>query len=67
MTQFKVYEYPLKDNKGKTYYGSYTIKDGVKPLGYSGERLIQTFSADTSMTEARTYMKDRNSRYQDWF
>ena len=40
----KVYEYPLKDKNGNTYYGSYTIKEGVKPLGYKGEKLVQTFT-----------------------
>lgn len=67
MQKFKVYEYPLKDNQGKTYTGSYTIKEEVKPLGLPGERLVQTFSYDTSMTEARDYMKNRKSRYEDYF
>ena len=44
-SKFKVYEYPLKDKNGKTYYGSYTIKDGIKPLGYKGEKLVQIFTA----------------------
>lgn len=41
--KFKVYEYPLKDAKGKTYYGSYTIKETAKPCGFKGEKLVQTF------------------------
>lgn len=41
--KFKVYEYPLKDSKGRIYYGSYTIKEHVKPLNFKGERLVQTF------------------------
>lgn len=41
--KLKVYEYPLKDTKGKTYYGSYTIKEGIKPLKFEGERLVQVF------------------------
>ena len=43
--KFKVYEYPLKDKNGNTYYGSYTIKDGIKPLGYKGEKLVGIFNA----------------------
>lgn len=42
---FNVYEYPLKDANGNTYLGSYTIRKGVNPLGYKGERLVSTFSA----------------------
>lgn len=44
--QFKVFEYPIKHPNGKdVYYGSYTIGANVKPLGYKGEKLVQTFSA----------------------
>lgn len=44
--KFKVYEYPIKGEKGKSdYLGSYTIKEGVKPLGYKGERIIDKFTA----------------------
>ena len=39
----KVYEYPIKAKDGSIYYGSYTIKDGIKPLGYKGEKLVQKF------------------------
>ena len=42
---FNVYEYPLKDNNGKVYYGSYTIKLYRKPLGFKGEKLVDTFEA----------------------
>ena len=42
---FKVYEYPLKDVNGKTYFGSYTIKNSVEPLGFERERLVDTFEA----------------------
>ncbi len=41
--KFKVYEYPLKDEKGKTYYGSYTIKEYVRQVGFKGEKLVDTF------------------------
>ena len=41
---YNVYEYPLKDPKGNIYYGSYTIKEGVKPMGFKDEKLVQTFS-----------------------
>ena len=41
---FKVYEYPIKHPRGFTYYGSYTIKADVKPLGYKGEKLVSKFS-----------------------
>ena len=41
--KFKVYEYPLKGKNNKTYYGSYTIKENVKPLGFFGEKLVDTF------------------------
>lgn len=42
---FDVYQYPLKDNKGKTYYGSYTIVAGLKPCGFKDEKLVNTFTA----------------------
>lgn len=42
---FNVYEYPLKDNNGKVYYGSYTIKWYIKPLGFPQEKLVDTFKA----------------------
>ena len=41
--KFRVYEYPLKDKKGNVYFGSYTIKNGVKPMGFKDERLVQVF------------------------
>lgn len=41
----KRYEYPIKHPNGSVYYGSYTIKDGVKAKGYKGEKLIQKFKA----------------------
>ena len=41
--KMKVYEYPLKTKKGTLYVGSYTIKENVKPLGFKGEKLVQTF------------------------
>ena len=41
---FKVYEYPIKHPDGFTYYGSYTIKADVHPLGYKGEKLVSRFS-----------------------
>lgn len=44
--KFKVYEYPLKDARGKTYYGSYTIKETAKPCGFKRERLVDTFEIE---------------------
>ena len=41
--KLKVYEYPLKDNKGHIYHGSYTIKENVEPLKFQGEKLVQVF------------------------
>lgn len=46
MQTFQTYEYPLKDTKGNVYYGSYTIKEGIKPLGFKDERLVNTFSVE---------------------
>lgn len=43
--KFKRYEYPLTNGLGEKYTGSYTIKDGVEPLGYEGEKLVQEFEA----------------------
>jgi hypothetical protein len=40
--KLKVYAYPLEHN-GKTYYGTYTIKEHVQPLGFEKEKLVQTF------------------------
>ena len=40
--KMQVYEYPLKDHLGE-YTGSYTIKKGVKPLGFKGEKLVDEF------------------------
>lgn len=42
---FKVYEYPLKDVNGNTYFGSYTIKNSIKPLGFKGEQVVDIFTA----------------------
>ena len=44
--RLKVYEYPLKDGKGQIYYGSYTIKNEIEPLGFKGERLVQKFTVE---------------------
>lgn len=46
MQKLRVYEYPLKTPNGYEYTGSYTIKEGVKPLGFKGEKLVQTFTAE---------------------
>ena len=43
--RLKHYEYPIKHPNGTVYMGSYTIKDGVKPKGYKGEKLVQKFYA----------------------
>ena len=51
MTKFKVYEYPLKDGEGNIYYGSYTIKDGVNPLHFKGEQLVDKFEAEVDKRE----------------
>lgn len=45
MQKFKRYEYPLKDDNGNEYVGSYTIKENVKPLGFKGEKLVDKFEA----------------------
>ena len=42
---FKVYEYPLKDENGHTYFGSYTIKNSIEPLEFKNERLVGRFEA----------------------
>lgn len=47
MTRFKRYEYPITIEGKRTYYGSYTIKEHVKPLGFKGEKLVQEFEANT--------------------
>ena len=39
--KMRVYAYPLKTKDGKEYYGMYSIKEGVKPLGFEGEFLFQ--------------------------
>lgn len=46
LQKFKVYEYPLKTPNGYEYQGSYTIKENVKPLGFKGEKLVDTFTAE---------------------
>ena len=38
----KVYAYTLRTNEGEEYYGTYTIYDSVKPLGYENEFLLMT-------------------------
>ena len=43
--KFNRYEYPLKEGK-QNYFGSYTIKYNVKPLGFKDEKLVDTFEAD---------------------
>lgn len=45
-----VYEYPIRHPNGTTYNGSYTIKKGVKPMGYKGEHLVQTFTTNVRFT-----------------
>ncbi len=45
-----VYEYPIRHPNGTTYTGSYTIKQGVKPMGYKGEQLVQTFKTNVKFT-----------------
>lgn len=42
----KRYEYTVKEKDGTTYKGSYTIKEGVKPLGYEDEKLVQEFTIE---------------------
>lgn len=48
----KRYEYTIKEKNGKSYKGSYTIKEDVKPLGYEDERLVQKFAIDYIDVEA---------------
>ena len=47
MTQLKRYEYLITIEGKKAYYGSYTIKAHVKPLGFKGEKLVQEFEIPT--------------------
>ncbi len=44
--KFERYEYPLKDANGNEYNGSYTIKEGVKPLKLKDEKLVQKFETE---------------------
>ena len=39
------YEYPLKDKDGE-YEGYYTIREGAKPVGFKGEKLVDTFEIE---------------------
>ena len=43
--KFKVYAYPIHDGK-RSYYGTYTIKETAKPLGFKNEKQIQEFEAE---------------------
>ena len=43
--RFNRYRYPLKDHLG-SYYGYYTIKESVKPMGFKDEKLVETFTVD---------------------
>ena len=52
LTKFHVYEYPIKHKDGSTYFGSYTIQDGAKPVGFKDEKLVQTFKANVKYTPA---------------
>jgi len=58
----KRYEYPIKHPNGSTYYGSYTIKEGVKAKGYKGEKLVQKFKAivleegETHFTKSASFL-----------
>lgn len=55
------YEYPIK-GKGKTesYTGSYTIKAGVKPLGFKGEHLVQEITMVVLAPE------ERLNEHEEW-
>lgn len=55
----QVYEYPIRHPNGTSYVGSYTIKKGIKPLGYKGEHLVQTFSTNVKFTN---YQQDPTTR-----
>lgn len=41
---FNRYEYPIEDENGIDV-ASYTIKEGISPLKYKDEKLVQTFTA----------------------
>lgn len=43
----QVYEYPLRDHLD-SYVGSYTIRKGVAPLGFKGEKLVDEFELTRS-------------------
>lgn len=53
--KLKRYEYPIKEKGDKTYKGSYTIKDGVKPLGLKDEKLVQKFTIDVIDVEQELF------------
>ena len=60
---FNRYVYPIKDKKGGLL-GSYTIKEGVSPLGFEGERLADTFDATIYTREERERMEYENRNYE---
>lgn len=45
-TKFRRYEYPMKTTDGTKYHGSYTIKEGIEPLNFKDEQLVQEFEAE---------------------
>ena len=59
--KMKRYEYPIKV-KGKTesYVGSYTIKEGVEPLGFEGEKLVQEITMVVLAPE------ERLNEHEEW-
>ena len=57
-----VYEYPIRHPNGTTYNGSYTIKKGIKPMGYKGEHLVQTFTTNVRILMRRHLARLRRRR-----
>ena len=51
------YEYIIRDGK-RSYTGSYTIREGINPLGYEGERLVCSFTYRYFDKEERQHALD---------
>ena len=51
----KRYEYPIGD-----HIGSYTIKDGAKPLHIRGQKLVQVFTMEVLEKH------ERLNEHEDW-
>lgn len=53
----KVYEYPIRHPDGHIYYGSYSIKEGTKPLHFKGEKCVQKFETNVLGNNEINFMK----------